>query len=315
MTRGVLGDASARLIDDVLDAPTRSRLLRLRDAARPPLDIYRAYSPAGATLEKWRREARIARNAIGRRLPLSGPISRTVPRGGVIVAIIGSDGSGKTTIAHALQGWLGSKLDARVVYFGSGVGPASLARWPMKAVLDLLHATGLRRPGGKIASGTSAQDDSPRFSLLERFARVPWALVLAEEKRATLRRVWRARNRGIVLVCDRYPQHQVMGFNDGPLLSHWLDARSSLRRRLARREAEPYAWAEANGPDVVVKLHVSLDVAQRRRPDMQPDELLRRQRVIDRLEYPPGTRVVDVNADRSWNQVLLDVKREVWRML
>ena len=49
--------------------------------------------------------------------------------------------------------------------------------------------------------------------------RVVWALALAVEKRSKMRRARRARNRGMLVLCDRYPQTKILGFNDGPLLA------------------------------------------------------------------------------------------------
>ena len=56
-------------------------------------------------------------------------------------------------------------------------------------------------------------------------ARAIWAVVLAWEKRAKLRRAVRARNRGMIVICDRFPQTQVMGYNDGPLLAPWRESK------------------------------------------------------------------------------------------
>src|SRR5256885_11057067 len=54
-------------------------------------------------------------------------------------------------------------------------------------------------------------------------ARLVWAVALAYEKRGKLHALTRARNRGLVVVCDRYPQNQFQDFNDGPMLGRWRD--------------------------------------------------------------------------------------------
>ena len=77
------------------------------------------------------------------------------------------------------------------------------------------------------------------------FPRAVWALVLAREKAGRLRAAERARQRGLAVVCDRFPQSQVLGFNDGPLLTPWLESPSALRRRLARYELGVYQSAHA----------------------------------------------------------------------
>ena len=144
--------------------------------------------------------------------------------------------------------------------------------------------------------------------------RALWALVLAFEKRRTLRRAWSGRNRGMVMICDRYPQNQIMGFNDGPLLNGWRHAGRRMRRAAGRWEAVPYQRAEAHPPDLVIKLHVSPDIARARKPEMQLDEIRRRERAVTSLRFPAST-VVDIDADRPWDEVLLEIKRRVWENL
>src|SRR6266508_3511029 len=99
--------------------------------------------------------------------------------------------------------------------------------------------------------------------------RIPWALTLSFEKRAKLRRMIRARNRGLIVICDRYPQSQVPGFNDGPLLAHWGQHSWALCRALARWEARPYDDAALDPPDLVIKLVLAPEVALTRRPEMR----------------------------------------------
>ena len=244
--------------------------------------------------------------ALGRRLsnpPL--PVSRMNPRGGLLIALVGADGSGKSSLAKRVATWLRWKLDARVIYFGSGDGPSSFLRLPFRQVLRLVIA----------ARRDTRQPIAPLRERVPTAVRALWALVLALEKRRRLMQVWRARNRGLVVVCDRYPQNQIMGFSDGPLLDRWKYARSPWLRMLARWEATPYAWAQAHAPDLVLRLRVTPWVAVRRKPEMQLDEVCRRERAVAELRFPIATRVRDVNADRAWDDVLLECKREVWEEL
>ncbi len=317
----LLGAPAGRALERLVTAgPTPGRLSALRASARTALDGCRTYLPAGAALQRWRRELELLHGVFARRFRRSaGPVSRTDPRGGVLVAFVGPDGAGKSRLVGEIAWWLRWKLDARVVYFGSGDGPSSAARRPLKAGLDLARALGLRRAPARVASG-GADDDGAgaprtRRPLPEELLRAVWALVLAHEKRQNLERAWRARNRGIVVVCDRYPQDQVTGFNDGPLLDHWRGSGSRLLRALARWESAPYRRAMANPPELVIKLHVSVPVARLRKPGMDEDELQRRRAALVRLRFPAATRVVDVDADRPWEAVLLECKQEVWRSL
>jgi thymidylate kinase len=280
----------------------------------PALRRYRMYAPAIAWFERRRREFQSLRSKIGRRLPaLAGATSRTDPRGGVLIAFMGPDGAGKSTLVHETTSWLRWKLDARIVYFGSGDGPSSLARWPLKLVLRAGRSLGLWKPGRRASGetpGTPRRDKGGPG-----FARALWALLLSLEKRQTLRRAWRARERGIIVVCDRYPQQQIMGFNDGPLLDPWTRSASGVLRALARWESVPYRRAEERPPQLVIKLQVSPRVAVERKPEMRPEEIERRLAALASLRYPAGTRVADVDANRRPEAVLLDCKAGIWETL
>jgi hypothetical protein len=204
------------------------------------------------------------------------------------------------------------------MYFGSGDGPSSLARWPLKLALRVAAALKLWSPVGRSASesnrdaaGAGPHGEAGRPG----FARAVWALVLAREKAGNLRRAWRARDRGSVVVCDRYPQNQVLGFNDGPLLGRWSRSPSWLPRALARWESTPYRWAETRPPQLVIKLFVSPTVAIVRKPGMHAEEIERRLRALGSLRFPPQTRVLEVDADRPWEAVLLDCQRKLWEIL
>ena len=282
------------------------RLLALRRRGRAALDLCRSYTRTEAFLRCSWRMLVLGLCAIGRKLsspPL--PVSRVNPRGGLLIAFVGADGSGKSSLAQRVVTWLRWKLDARVAYFGSGDGPSSLLRLPFRQVLRLVIA----RRGG------TRQDITPLRDRVPTGVRALWALLLALEKRRRLRQAWRARNRGLVVVCDRYPQNQIMGFTDGPLLDRWQHSRSPWLRMLARWESAPYMWAQAHPPDLVLRLRVSPGVALRRKPEMRIEDVARREHAAGQLRFPTATRVRDVNANQPWDDVLLECKREVWEEL
>jgi thymidylate kinase len=142
-----------------------------------------------------------------------------------------------------------------------------------------------------------------------------WALVLAREKAARLRTAERARQRGLVVLCDRYPQSTVRGFNDGPLLTPWLESPRSLLRRLARWELSVYESARALAPDLVIKLDVSPRVAVQRKPEMAAEECARRRAAVSALEWGGRGRVATIDAEQPLERVIAEVKRAIWAEL
>jgi len=322
-----LRELATELLGAAIDEPLRRLLAQpgapypLRGFARDVqalLRKHRTYGPREARIRAWVRELQWLADAVNRRyLHRPTPLRRISPRGGTIIVLLGADGSGKSTLAQALVAWLGGKLDVMPVYLGSGDGQSSWYRRPLKFAHRLLRpflsSSGSDDPKST-ESMTHASSSAPQAKggRLRAIARIPWALALSCEKRSKIRRMIRGRNRGMIVVCDRFPQTDVLGFNDGPLLSHWHDHRWRLCRAIAAWEAKPYVEIGQDPPDLVIKLYVSSDVALMRRPEMSLEEVKKRERAVRSISFPPSTRVAELDANASLEQVVLAAKRLAW---
>jgi hypothetical protein len=316
--RTLLGEEAARYVATTLAKPLTARdLVVFRRALQGLLDQYRTFDAAEARWRRWTRELRARWHRVARRRGRMYPGRRTLPHGGRIIAFLGSDGSGKSTLVREIGTWLSWKVDVVGLYFGSGDGPASLVRRPLQWL------RWARRRVPRVAAVRSTSPSAPDLghggemvtSPHRRVMRIWWALSLAREKRRRLRLALRARNLCVVAICDRFPQNQIMGFTDGPLLDPWSDSRSTLLRMAARRERVAYTAATLSPPDMVIKLNVTPEVALARKPDMLADALPRRIEAIHQLTFPPQTRVVEIDANQPLPDVLLQVKRAVWEAL
>lgn len=311
-----LGARAAELVRDLAAAPpTVWQLRAFRSRAAAALSWDRIYGPVEGRIVRLARAAfRLAGGVNARYLRLPLAFRRTHRAGGCVVAFLGMDGSGKSTITAQVRRWLAWKVDVYPVYFGSGVGTASALRWPMKVMVDKFrHTSAVRllrgsRPGG-------ANRDGGNRDRRITWAVALWALVLAREKRSKLRRLHRARSRGMIVICDRYPQVQVAGYNDGPLLGSWLVGGSDLRRRLARWELDNYQRATQLRPDLVIKLDLPPEVAARRKPEMTLEELGRRRQAVRDVHYGETCRYAEIDASAPLEKVLLAVKRAIWEAL
>ena len=142
---------------------------------------------------------------------------------------------------------------------------------------------------------------------------VIWSLVLAREKHKKLNRAMRARKRGFVVLCDRYPQAEIGGINDGRMLHAWEASGSRWKRLIAELESRPYRRAEQLGPDLVLRLRVTPAVAHLRKPSEDMDKLELRREIVESLRFPGARRgVIDIDADQGLEAVLLAVKQELW---
>ena len=317
----LLGDTAVEPIMRVLRSGADHRnLAELRRELRPIMRPFRRLGAVAVLTEAPRRRwaARIARLAGRARRPVA--LKRTVGSDGIIVALIGVDGSGKSTITELVAARLSSKLDVVRIYFGSGSGPRSLLRIGLDTVSHLARRAG----GGSLPHGAVWWQAEERAGVaagrlstgvLRRTMRCLRAIAIAREKRARLQWARRARRAGAIVVCDRYPQADVAGYNDGPLLSDLQESPWRALRAIGRWERACYEKARVCAPDLVVRLVVVPAVARSRRPEMAPDRIATKLAGLRAIGYPPTTAQVDVEASQPVDRVVVDVMRSLGQVL
>lgn len=286
----------------------RKQQLALGRLLKRKLRGYSMYTPSQALMLRWYREFIV--RASGRlapmlRLPLLA--KRVIPGPGLTVAIIGADGSGKSTVVANLKATFDPKLDVYKLYFGSGDGDKSLARKILHGFRDLVKQDKKQRFSSQNAAGTSKR------GLLVDAYKCLEAMLIAREKHRNLKRMQLAKQKGMLVICDRYPQNQVMGYNDGPLLSHMLSSPNPLFRFCAGKEAAVYARAQQNPPDVLFKLVAEASVVEARKPGETPLEILQAKiSGIKALTYPEACKVMLIDAAQPFETVIGSIKHEIW---
>jgi thymidylate kinase len=317
LARDLLGHHAAIVLRRLVEAGlTVEQLLELRGAAAPVLDRFRTYHRVTGNVERWRREWRErSRRALRRFFGVRVALGFSLPRGGVIIAFVGADGSGKSTVVRATASWLSWRVQVLPVYLGFGDGKISLLRRLLQSVA---------RVGSKSLAGstTDASLPKPRTSHVRPMTsrakaiwRVLWAWSIVREKRVRLRQAIQARNLGHTVICDRYPQAQIGELSDGPLLSRFAENRTGWFRAAAGWELEAYREMEGTVPDLVIKLHVAPEVSARRKLDVSLDSLRQRVDTVRQLRFAKSARVLEVDSNQPLDDVLLQVKRAVWEAL
>jgi len=300
-------ELAALLVEAVYGKTELEKQVRFRRSAIKYLSTFRTYNTPEARLRStWRSLLWIAGNMNKHFLHLPRPWCRRSPGGGHVIAIVGVDGSGKTTVTAAIRAWLGSEIDVVPIYFGTGGGRPSLLLMPFKLMAPLMMGILKTKPKGASHGRVSDRPPGPLYSLLM----MVWATVVAREKRSKLLAAWRGANRGLVIIADRYPQDEIAGFNDGPLLTRLNKVPSWLRKW----EAAAYAHTRRRPPDLVLKLDVLPETAALREPNMDPAVIRKRIADLQRLTFA-GARIVRLNAERPLTEVVRAVQGEIWRLL
>lgn len=222
-----------------------------------------------------------------------------------LIAIIGSDGSGKSTVGDHILEWIGRYGPAGRAHLGkqSGNVGRAIGQLPLvgKAMDRAIHR--------------KADDVNRRLKEDKQPTLLPALVITAFTLRRKLRfkRMLAMRKRGLIVVTDRYPQVSVPGAYDGP---GFPDSRggSPLVHALARREQAVFEWMATYKPDLVLRLNVDVDTAFARKPDHRRDALARKIAVTPYLTYG-GAPIIDIDANQPLEGVFRDAEAAVARVM
>ena len=220
------------------------------------------------------------------------PRGQALAGGGAVVALLGGDGSGKSTCAEALHAWLSPGLATLHLHLGRP--PRSLATLLVGGALKL--ARRLRLSAGLVA----------HLELLR--------TVATGMDRARLHnRAFRFAADGGIAICERYPLQPSWSLS-GPSVAqgHALDAQSRFATALRRYERGLYERMAR--PDLVFVLQLDPESAVKRKPSEPADYVRERARLTAAADWShTGARIVD--AAQPLPQVIAGLKAELWKSL
>ena len=309
----MVGEKSKKIIVDLFDADLKKKaqFLSLQKSLRKELKPFTAYSSVGSWWTRTKREIFWLYGGVKRRLGWSNfnANRRVSPSGGLVVAILGCDGAGKSTTLSYIKEEFNKKLDVVSIYFGSGDGSSSLLRKPMKLVA--------RKVGGKGVGHAVEKEyaEKKKVSLKSRlysFAKILWAVTLAKEKKSKQKQMVKARNNGLLVLTDRYPQSNMPGAGDGPLLYKYRDGKG-MAKKIADWEQKVYESFSVNAPDLTIKLMVPTEVAIARKPEMTVDEIENKKSIVMSMDISEHTAVIDTS--RPFEITRGEVMKEIWELI
>ncbi len=219
---------------------------------------------------------------------------------GLMIAFIGQDGAGKSTVTHLINEWLSWKLNARRLYLGSGDHYMS---WQKK----LLRKLSKKKAGLPI-------------NILRGLLSISNHLKIAKKTYKTLKAAKKMAERGGIALFDRYPQLAHNGINDGPKIRHSFSNNlgNSIMRffilRGAAREETLLKKAIQYTPDIVIKLMLSPEESIRRKPE-ENLELVRRKHEIIKGLFFEGAQTYTINATMSFEEEIRTIKSIIWKNL
>jgi thymidylate kinase len=294
---------------DLFDAlsevePIRSRLVTVEIADDTPEHLEAAVGQVEASLERAREAMPRPEGSSDPNRHPSVPPGRAAERRATLIAFVGSEATGKSTILNQVEAWLGESHRVRRVH--AGKPPSTPITFVPHVLLPALRAVFPEQRTLRVEE---------RYEDGERAGDTPYPLLfgvrsvmLAYERRALLSRAIRS-GRGTVVLSDRYPS-DTSGAPDGPQLAHLSlpSGRLSPRRALARLEERLYRDIPA--PDLVFHLTAPLEVTLARnaaRSKREPEDYVRfRHALSSRLRFD-GAPVYRIDTDRDLEVVVREI--------
>jgi thymidylate kinase len=226
-------------------------------------------------------------------------------RRATLIAFVGSEATGKSTILSEVESWLGRSHRVRRVH--AGKPPSTPITFVPHVLLPAIRALFPEQRTLRVEERYEDDHASTRktFPLLFGVRSV----MLAYERRALISRAIRS-GRGTVVLSDRYPS-DTSGAPDGPQLAHlpMPSGRFSVRRVLARLEGRLYRDIPA--PDMVFHLTAPLGVTLARnaaRDKREPEDYVRfRHALSSRLRFD-GAPVFPIDTDRDLALVVQEIE-------
>lgn len=229
--------------------------------------------------------------------------------GGEMIAFVGSEATGKSTILNEIATWLGQNYRVRRIH--AGKPPSTILTFVPHFLLPALRALFPEQRSLRVGARNEEIREAKEqvYPLMFGLRSV----MLAYERRALIRRALAWSADGTVVLSDRYPScgNRAM---DGPQLRQLQAAsgRGPFRRWLASLEAHLYH--DIPPPDVVVQLTAPLEVTLARnaaRDKKEPEDYVRfRHSLSSNLQFD-GVVVHHVDTHRPLEAVVRDVKEVI----
>lgn len=212
-----------------------------------------------------------------------------------VIAVIGCDGSGKSTLTADLFAQLSAEQPTELLYLGQSSG--NIGHWLKN--LPLIGAPLGRYLDKKAKTAHQKEKKAPdNLTVLVIYLLSLWRTV-------KFKRLLKFSKRQVLVITDRYPQAEVAGFYyDGTGLGKF-DGETWLARKLIKREQKLYHWMSKHVPALVIRLNIDAETAHARKPDHKLAMLADKISVIPNLHFNHA-KILNIDSKKPYQQVLTE---------
>jgi thymidylate kinase len=228
---------------------------------------------------------------------------KRLKNGGAIIALVGGDGSGKSTAIEGLYEWLSKNFDTIKVHMGRP--PCSIEKTVIEGILRRL---------GKVEQFLKKnrlyQYSIDGNSIVSKYGSLLAYICMARDRYKVYIKARRFASNGGLVISDRFPLPQV-NLMDGPKSDKMASLQKSSRliKLLARTEKKYYQRMML--PEVLIVLRVTPEIATQRKTNEETFYVQSRSQEIWDLDWE-HTYAHVIDAGRSKAEVLSEIKFLIW---
>jgi|GEM_PF-2636527 len=295
----------------------RSDWFMIRKTIRYELKLYRRMSGFTAFLKSlFLRISDLRRKFCSRKCQIDCITKKVTVTGGKMIAFIGVDGCGKSTISYEIYKWMKNKIEVKNFYMGEGDGKTTLFVSFIKKIKTILkvkntnsstHATETQK-----ISKLSLIKHPKKF--IKKFIHSLLIFSIVKNNHKKIIRMNKYRINGGFCIMDRYPQLQSEGMNDGLKLSHLSNQiKSAIIDHLSIKERKLIGIVNKIYPDIIFRFRISPETSMKRKPEEQVDYQSIKDKIKDceALKFN-GSKLIEIDAEKSLEEVILSVKTYIW---
>jgi thymidylate kinase len=227
--------------------------------------------------------------------------------GGLMMALIGGDGAGKTTAINDLYIWLSKEFEVVRVHMGKPRW--SWTTFALRGIIKIGRSLGLY-PFVRAPIQYTGDSDSIKFP------GYPWTIrevCTARDRYLSYVKARRFANNGSLVICDRFPLQEIK-LMDGPQIERMTRSHKANRliSYLIRQERKYYK--EIRLPELLMVLKVDPKTAVQRKTEESSLSVFPRSTEIWEFDWQ-RTPFYIIDASRSKVEVLSELKELIWTQL
>ncbi len=308
-------EAAGIVIKDTVGAADFARLSRI---VRKRLSSCRRMSPLKAfTSSVSDYFGKIKRKKINKYFGGYFPVAKAPAQGGAMIAFVGIDGAGKSTMVALIDKWIRqSKIEGRRFYMGEGDG-----KLPFYVAVMKKAEAGVRKKGDNSGKSTKRiYFFKAPFKYIKRLLKLSVIYDVEKNNRKKILMMNRYRMNGGVSICDRFPQIEKNDRNDGPKIEKHIQVLGSnpITRYYERREKELMSIVKTIKPDLIVRMSIPAEVGLSRKGDPVNEHTVKahenKRRELMSLEFQ-GAKILDIDATMPFDEEVLLIKQNLWKYI